>query len=210
MLELVHRISKKFRENRSKVFLETFKLENCSGLRILDLGGHPGLSIFENFPHSCEVVYLNIYEESKFRDSLFNNQTYVQGDARKIPFPTSHFDIVYSNSLIEHVGELEEQAKVAHEIMRVGRGYWIQTPYKHFPIEHHYNFPFFQYASKKIKLWIYYNWSYSYHKKNSLDYEEIHLLNIRQVKNLFPNASQFYLEKLGPLTKSIVAIKKIE
>ena len=70
---------------------------------------------------------------------------YVIGDACNLDMLSSKsFDIIYSNSVIEHVGR-ERQKEFANEIMRVGKKYWVQTPYKHFPVEPHFVFPFFQY-----------------------------------------------------------------
>lgn len=42
--------------------------------------------------------------------------------------PRACFDLVYSNSVIEHLGTWEKQQAFAAEARRVGRGYWIPTP----------------------------------------------------------------------------------
>ena len=36
-------------------------------------------------------------------------------------YEDKQFDLVFSNSVIEHVGDLEGQRQRAHEIMRVGK-----------------------------------------------------------------------------------------
>jgi hypothetical protein len=51
------------------------------------------------------------------------------------------YDIAFSNSVIEHVGDWERQAAFASEIRRVGKNLWIQTPAKECPIEPHYLAP---------------------------------------------------------------------
>ena len=205
-LRLISLISEKYRNKREKLFFDTFSLNQHSKLKILDLGGHPGLSCLENL-HDCEVVYQNLYDSEKFINTLTKKHRYVCQDAREIPFPDSYFDIVYSNSVIEHVGNYKEQIKVAQEISRVGKKYWVQTPYKHFPIEPHYNFPFFQYLPKYMKILIYKLWPYSYRKALSREYEDIFLLDAAQIKKIFPDSTSFYFEKVGFFTKSIVAIK---
>ncbi|MGL1255153.1 methyltransferase domain-containing protein, partial [Vibrio parahaemolyticus] len=54
------------------------------------------------------------------------------------------FDIVFSNSVIEHLYTWENQEKMAKEVLRVGKYHFIQTPNYWFPIEPHWVFPFFQ------------------------------------------------------------------
>ena len=45
---------------------------------------------------------------------------------------TSPYDVVHSNSVIEHLYNFENQKKMASEIMRVGKKYIVQTPNKYF------------------------------------------------------------------------------
>lgn len=52
-------------------------------------------------------------------------------------FQDNEFDAVFSNSVIEHVGDYEAQRQMANEIMRVGKRYFVQTPNFYFPIEPH-------------------------------------------------------------------------
>lgn len=56
------------------------------------------------------------------------NQTTVVGDGTRLAFEDQSFDLVYSNSVIEHLGTWEKQQAFAAEARRVGRGYWIPTP----------------------------------------------------------------------------------
>ena len=56
---------------------------------------------------------------------------------------TSPYDIVHSNSVIEHLYNFENQKKMASEIIRVGQKYIVQTPNKYFFLEPHYLASFF-------------------------------------------------------------------
>lgn len=49
-----------------------------------------------------------------------------------LQFKEKEFDLVFSNSVIEHVGGFQDQMKAANEIRRVGKNYFIQTPNKYF------------------------------------------------------------------------------
>ncbi|MBC8844888.1 class I SAM-dependent methyltransferase, partial [Escherichia coli] len=62
------------------------------------------------------------------------------------------FDIVFSNSVIEHLYTWENQEKMAKEVLRVGKYHFIQTPNYWFPIEPHWVFPFFQFLPKSIRI----------------------------------------------------------
>jgi SAM-dependent methyltransferase len=61
----------------------------------------------------------------------------VQGDACALPFADGEFDIVFSNAVIEHVGDRERQRQLVSEALRVGRRIFITTPNCRFPIEVH-------------------------------------------------------------------------
>ena len=57
-------------------------------------------------------------------------------------FTTGEFDVVFSNSVIEHVGDFDDQRRMADEVRRVGRRFFVQTPNRWFPLEVHTRLPF--------------------------------------------------------------------
>src|SRR5581483_4637968 len=73
------------------------------------------------------------------------------GDGRSLPFENGSFDIVISNSVIEHLGEWPQQKVFAEEIRRVGRSYWVQTPNRKFFIEPHFLAPLIHFLPKKYR-----------------------------------------------------------
>jgi len=77
------------------------------------------------------------------------NTTSIAGDARKIEAEDSRVDVVFSNSVIEHVGANQDQMQMAQEVRRVGKRYFIQTPNKYFPLEPHFLFPLFQFCHSR-------------------------------------------------------------
>lgn len=62
---------------------------------------------------------------------------YVAGSGCELPFPDHSFDLAFSNSVIEHVGDEAAQFRFAREMMRVGRRIYCQTPSRIFPIDPH-------------------------------------------------------------------------
>lgn len=131
----------------------------------------------------------------------------VVGDGRQLPFKDNEFEIIYSNSVIEHVGDLLSQQKFAKEIARVGVNYFIQTPYKYFLIEPHFMLPLIQfiptiYQRMIARILNKYGLVYSEESLNS-----IRLLSYLDMKHLFPDAV-ILREKILFMTKSLIAVKK--
>lgn len=60
-----------------------------------------------------------------------------QADGRDLPFIANSFDFVFSNAVIEHVGNKEDQIRFIEEHNRVGNAWLLTTPNRLFPIESH-------------------------------------------------------------------------
>ncbi len=134
----------------------------------------------------------------------------IVGDARDLKeFKENQFDVVFSNSVIEHVGDYNDQLQMANEIRRVGKRYFVQTPNLYFPIEPHFVFPFFQFLPVEVKLWLITHFDLGFYQKitnkqTALDaVTSIKLLNKKEFISLFPNAKIFE-EKFFGLTKSFI------
>lgn len=200
----------KFRNNRFRFFegLIYKHFEKEFPIRILDIGG---MAYFWKDKALLkkglvEVTLLNLEKEEIAIPGLHS----VSGDATNLSeYQDKSFDLVFSNSVIEHLYNWENQEKMAKEIIRVGKRYWVQTPNRRFLIEAHYALPFAQYLPKKLTFFILtktklsrgMRWNPQY-AKQYLD--EIRLLSIGEMKTLFPGA-EIYREKLGGMTKSVTA-----
>jgi ubiquinone/menaquinone biosynthesis C-methylase UbiE len=197
-------ISYKLRKNRFNHFVKILGVKETDN--ILDVGGAEEAWIGSGFEK--KVTLLNLSFDNENKD--FN---YVLGDACNMAmFPDKSFDVIYSNSVIEHVGK-KRKSEFAKEIKRVGKKYWVQTPYKHFPIEPHLVFPMFQYLPEILQKSIAVKWPYSHYKMGSTEKEvildevsKIYLLNKKELSYLFPG-SKIFEEKFFGITKSIVAYK---
>ena len=200
-----HSIRDKFRKKRFEKFLSVLSVTRNNTL--LDVGGSP--YFWEGSGLEDRVTILNI--------RLPKNQPkpyrWIQGDACNMDmFDDGSFYIVFSNSVIEHVGDFKRQQQMASEIRRVGKKYWVQTPYRHFPIEPHFIFPFYQYLPRRLRIAIAKIWPFSYAKILGVDpistSERTRLLNYREMCSLFPDA-QILREKFLSFTKSLVAVKRM-
>jgi len=172
---------------------------------ILDVGGkinfweNRGIAGNTNF----EITLINIEKEK----SLYSNIRTKKGDATDLSqFDDKSFDIVHSNSVIEHLYNFNNQSKMASEIIRVGKKHIVQTPNKYFFIEPHYLLPFFQFIPNKLKYYILTKTKLSRLKKWDKNFakqyiKEIRLLSEKEMKTLFPK-SKIYFEKFLGMNKS--------
>jgi hypothetical protein len=199
-----------FRNKRFKVF-ENFVNKNFPlghPLHILDVGGKAYFwkdSSIINRPNT-RITLLNLDHEEVSHPA----QESIIGDATNLSeYPNHHFDLVFSNSVIEHLYTLDNQRKMAKECMRVGKKYYIQTPNKHFFIESHYALPFIQYLPKSLSFHLLTKTPISRLKKwdpkEADQYlKEIRLLSESDMKSMFPGAEIFHEKFLG-MSKSFTA-----
>ena len=129
----------------------------------------------------------------QFRITIFNltlpektnkEFTYIQGDACDMSsISDKSYDVSFSNSVIEHVPNFEDQKKMASEIRRISKSYWVQSPYKYFPIDPPTIFPFSQLLPRKIQYFIAKNWFLSPIRRFLFDpiceIDNVRMLNIK-------------------------------
>lgn len=180
-------------------------------IKILDVGGTQDFwkqtGTLSELKKIEEITVLNIKPISVSIPRIRG----IVGDARSMrQFADGEFDIVFSNSVIEHMGNFDGQVQMANEIKRVGKRYFVQTPNLYFPIEPHFVFPFFQFLPLQLKVWLIMNFSLGWYDK-VIDREEavecakeIKLLSRKDLIHLFPDA-EISEERVFGLTKSFIA-----
>jgi hypothetical protein len=206
--QLIGPVSRRFRAKRMAAFEAIFGLNDHHS--IIDVGGRaPNWQLVSARP---KVLLVNVEAEEHLQGKPDRRFEHVIGDGRALSYPDGSFDIAYSNSVIEHVGGWEDQKAFAREIRRVGRGYYVQTPYKHFPLEPHVLTPFAQYFPKRFAKWFLKRLSpHAFLQKPSQQWvddfvDSTRLLTVREMRELFPDAT-ILREKTAGLTKSLVAYK---
>jgi Methyltransferase domain len=179
-------------------------------VRILDVGGTPefwqlmGLRRLDD----VRITIFNLQAQSVPRP-VFENAV---GDARDLSrYGDKSFDVVFSNSVIEHLGpEFSDQQRMAKEIDRVGQRYFVQTPNRYFPLEPHFLVPGFQFMPVWLRTLMVSSFDVGWYKRipdkatARAEVESVSLLSRKQLRTLFPKAS-ISEEKLLGITKSFVA-----
>ena len=204
------------RGRRQRLFLGEFP--GLDQMRVLDLGG-AAATWLEAKPHPAEVVLLNIPWVAERQEREISEagagawMRAVAGDACDPPAELRgrKFDLVFSNSVIEHVGGYERRRLFAKWTRELGERYWMQTPNRTFPIEPHWLFPYFQFLPATARAWVTGWWPIgNFTKLRDKPYRErlwnvleIELVSLAELKLHFPDA-EIQRERLGPLTKSYV------
>lgn len=199
-------------------------LEPRPGATILDLGGQDGsfmLRVRERLDARITIADIGDDALARARERGFATVQLVEGEP--LPFGDASFDVVFSNSVIEHVtlpkascihdrfrnrdwiaASLRNQAAFAAEIRRVGRAYFVQTPHRAFPVEAHTWLPFVGWlphqATVRVvrvsdRIWA-----------KHCGYVDWNLLGAREMRMLFPDAS-LHVERVLGLPKSLVAYR---
>jgi hypothetical protein len=85
---------------------------------------------------------------------LYPNSRFVQYDGSRFPFADKQFDFVFSNAVIEHVGEREAEELFLEEMLRVGKQVFFTTPNKFFPVETHTQLIFLHWHDRWFQNWL--------------------------------------------------------
>jgi SAM-dependent methyltransferase len=157
--------------------------------RVLDVGcGTLGLRALE--PH-LDITGVDLTERPNYPGP------FVRADAAAgLPFADGEFDLVYSSSVIEHVPPAR-RAAFAAEVRRVGRGWFVQTPARSFPIEPHSLLPGAHWLPARVRKPY---WGLG----AAGDWEDISLLSRREMESLFGPALP---ERFATLVKSWVCVR---
>ena len=202
-------LSLRFRRRRMKRFAR--ELGITPRTRVLDIGGTP--ECWRLLANPPRVTLLNALHDLA-RDP--GPEIRVGGNGCLLPFRDGAFDVVFSNSVIEHLGTRENQERFAREAARVGRAYWIQTPNRLFPLEQHLLTPFIHWLPKTwqraMAPWISLSNALQrvgserrrYHISHFLN--DIRLLDAAEMGRLFPGA-RLFRERFCGLAKSLVAVR---
>jgi hypothetical protein len=180
-------------------------------MAVIDLGGTAWY--WETAPvRPASVLVVNVDPGSLGNST--EGVTTVEGDACDLPTELleTEFDLVYSNSVIEHVGGHRQRTDFAAAVHRLSAHHWVQTPARSFPLEPHWIFPGFQFLPVAARAEISRRWPLApagFRGRTRGDAVDdvlgIELVSAAEMRRLFPG-SEIYRERFAGLAKSIVAI----
>lgn len=169
-----------WQRKRINIFREKFSLTYST--TILDYGSGDGKYIAEVI-RGTRVKIKNVYCYDILPQRLVKDFNYLPA------LPNRTFDIVFCNSVIEHVND---QSLLAYNINTYGDRFFVQTPARYFPIESHCKIPFAGYLSSAAL--------------SSICKTYINLLDKKAFQKLFFDA-EIIEEKAFGLVKSYIAVK---
>lgn len=182
-------------------------------VRVLDVGGTAGF--WHGLGRSLDDLELTVVNANPEHSRVGSVEVH-RGDARSLPeFADDSFDLVFSNSVIEHVGGPADQRAMADEIRRIGRRWVVQTPSRWFPIEPHFLFPYFNFLPLRVKVFLLTRLRLGWAQAPSVDASAaearargIQLVPLARFRAMFPDG-ELRRERLGVLTKSYIVVGPI-
>jgi hypothetical protein len=194
------------RKRRWDMFVSRFP--DVAKMSVLDLGGTAGAwRLVPTRP--ARLVLLNTEPPGELSGAEI-----AIGDACDPPewVRRQHFDLAFSNSVLEHVGGHWRRQAFADVVRSVAGHYWVQTPYRYFPLEPHYVGPFFQFVPLPIRGRLVARWpigSLATVKDPAVcvgQAQQIELIGRTELRSYFPDAAVLSERVLGA-TKSLVAVR---
>ena len=195
--------SQRQRQKRMAKFVSRMKI--TGGERVIDLGGT--IEFWNDLTIPLKITVVNLPGEvTRLENGTVHDVTFREGNACAVDFAEDmSFDIAFSNSVIEHVGDEDRQVAMAGEVRRLAPNYWVQTPSIWFPIEAHNHMPFWWFYPEALKARFIANWRRKLPAWTTM-VEETTVIPRKDMQRFFPDA-QIYTERVLGWTKCYTAYK---
>ncbi len=212
-MTIFDRLSRISRNQKLRLFYETMK--PTKDMLILDIGAEidpdceSSIQFIDNYQWKDKISAINLSA-----DHIAKIKSYYPSidarvcDACSLPWEDKYFDIVYSNAVIEHLGNFENQVKMASEVMRVGKSWFVATPNRWFPYEFHMRLPFVTWLPCHGYLWAGSKIFYSHRQKRYVKGKrrvDLRLLSARDLKKCFPD-SKIFTNRVLFMAETLISI----
>jgi hypothetical protein len=195
------------RARRWRWLTQTFP--DLDQMTVIDLGGQ--LSTWHRAP--VRAKHVHVVNLTKPPTELPSWAEVDRGDACALPehIRSRRYDLVFSNSVLEHVGGHERRLRFADTVHALSGAHWVQTPYRYFPIEPHWLVPGLQFLPVALRASIAYRWPLAYtpgRGKAAVLSTVLwtDLVDRTQMRVYFPD-SRLRAERVLGLTKSLIAVR---
>ena len=194
------------RARRARWLADTFP--NLADMTVIDLGGR--VDTWQHAP--VRPAHVHVVNLEAPPADLPDWAEVDHGDACQLPdrIAARRYDLVFSNSVLEHVGGHERRERFAEAVHQLADRHWIQTPYRHFPIEPHWIAPGMQYLPVSARARLALRWPLAHTRPRTRD-EAVRevlwtdLVDYTQMRLLFPR-SRILTERLAGLPKSLIGV----
>ncbi len=208
LLRFYSQLSVRARKNMYQTFMRL--IAPAPDAKILDVGvtpnqTMPGFNFFEAlYPHPENITATSI-EDASYLEVKYPGLRFVKTEGVTLPFRDAEFDVVVCLAVIEHVGNRQQQARFARELLRVGRRVFVTTPNRGFPMELHTFVPLIHWLPQRahqallrmlgLRFWA--------------QTENLNLLGKRNLLGLFPPESGVKLtgHALLGMTSNLIAYR---
>lgn len=194
---IASRISYQVRRQTFDLFMETMKPTSSS--TVLDIGvtsdsNYQESNFFEKFyPYKSQIVCVGT-ERAAHLEIDYPGLRFIQVEpGEPLPFSDKEFDFVFSNAVVEHVGNAEDQTRFVGEACRIAKRVFVTTPNRWFPIEHHTGVPLFHYFPKRLYRKVLHStplryWSFE---------QNLNILTLSELTALFPSTYPMVAKRFG-------------
>ena len=196
LLKLTQPIHSRLRAGRCRIAIDL--MQPVSSMSLLDVGGSPGVgSEFDTLRSLFAHVTVVNTGDTHPTDSS-GNVEYQVANGCALPFGDKSFDWVFSNAVLEHVGNRPHQEQFCSEMQRVARvGYFLSTPNRDFFLDPHTYLPFYHLlpvAMQRIAI----HMSLGHMQQ----WELLRMLSAEELRTMFPSAR---ISSVGPFGMNLIA-----
>jgi len=184
-------------------------------MKLLDVGaqinpnGHKEHQLIDTYPWKHNFAVVNISQEHiTVIKKRYSEVEAVVCDACELPWDDKSFDVVFSNAVIEHLGSFERQKKMAAEIMRVGKRWFVTTPNRWFPFEFHMRLPLVTWLPGDSYLRIGHIISYNHIRGKYMfgaKRDDLRLMSASELQECFPG-SKIIKQRVTFMAETLIAV----